>query len=251
MYVTIKKYGQLFLLSLSMLGAMPAYAASLDEKKAIQQRLAEMIPNPNDAVITATAVKGLYQVQLGLTIVYMSADAAFMVNGNMVELDTRQNLTEQARNEYRKKIMDTFDVESMLAFPAKGKEKHVITVFTDIDCPYCVRLHQEVSLLNNSGVTVRYISFPRSGPNTPSYAKAIAVWCSKDQKKAMDDVMLRKVEGGKQCNNHPIDKHIGYVRALEVNGTPNIMLDDGSVLAGYVPALELLKILDSKDKVAK
>lgn len=214
----------------------------------VRSRLQVMIPPPeaSQAKISATGIQGLYQVQLGMTVVYLSADGQFLINGNVIDLDTSTNLTQQVQFEFRKTIMAEMSQESMIVYPAAAgvdKAKHSITVFTDIDCPYCVKLHKEIPLLNAAGINVRYLAYPRSGPNTPSYFKAVSAWCADDPVKSMDDAMSGLAPKNKQCK-HPIDEHMSFANRLEVNGTPNILLENGDLLPGYVPARKLIGMLN-------
>lgn len=214
----------------------------------VRSRLQVMIPpsEASQAKISATGIQGLYQVQLGMTVVYLSADGQFLINGNVIDLDTSTNLTQQVQFEFRKTIMAEMSQESMIVYPAAAgvdKAKHSITVFTDIDCPYCVKLHKEIPLLNAAGINVRYLAYPRSGPNTPSYFKAVSAWCADDPVKSMDDAMSGLAPKNKQCK-HPIDEHMSFANRLEVNGTPNILLENGDLLPGYVPARKLIGMLN-------
>lgn len=214
----------------------------------VRSRLQVMIPpsEASQAKISATGIQGLYQVQLGMTVVYLSADGQFLINGNVIDLDTSTNLTQQVQFEFRKAIMAEMSQESMIVYPAAAgvdKAKHSITVFTDIDCPYCVKLHKEIPLLNAAGINVRYLAYPRSGPNTPSYFKAVSAWCADNPVKSMDDAMSGLAPKNKQCK-HPIDEHMNFANRLEVNGTPNILLENGDLLPGYVPARKLIGMLN-------
>lgn len=130
----------------------------------------------------------------------------------------------------------------MIIFPAKNA-KHTITIFTDIDCGYCRKLHSEVSRYTDAGITVRYLFFPRSGPNTESYFKAVSVWCADDRNQALTDAKLNNKVINKTCEN-PIDKHMQLAQAFGVNGTPAIIADDGTMVPGFVPAKELVKHLN-------
>jgi len=231
-----------FLLSISLASSMVmnAYAA---EMTAIEAQLKTILPNASDAIITETPVAGLYQVQVGMTVVYMSTDGKYLLNGGLIELETRDNLTELAKSGARQSAMQKISESSMIVYPAKGKQNHFITVFSDIDCPYCAKLHKEIPALNEAGITVRYLSYPRSGMGSPSYHKAVSVWCAKDSVKAMDNAMLGKPVEHKVCVN-PVRDHMMEAKYFEVNGTPNIILDNGELLPGYLPAKELIKILN-------
>lgn len=214
-----------------------------DEKRVIQQQLQKIIPNPSAAQIKPSALAGVYEVLIGSQIIYISADGKYALNGSLLNLDTRENLTDIAKANARKAALAEIPESSMILYPAKGKQKHVVTVFTDIDCPYCHKLHKEIPAMNEAGVTVRYMAFPRSGPGKPSYFKAVSAWCADDPAKAMDQAMSGKNIPTKQCDN-PVDMHLQKAEFFGVNGTPNLLLDSGDIIPGYIPAKELIQILN-------
>ncbi len=239
-------YLKRFLLSASLASGLAMFTTSVTaaDTSAIQAQLKLMAPDAPEATITASPVDGLYQVQIGMTVIYMSQDGKFLLNGDFIKVDTRENLTDLARSAARKDAMQSVDESSMIVYPAKGKQRHSITVFTDIDCPYCAKLHKEIPALNDAGVQVRYLSYPRSGQGSPSYHKAVSVWCAKDSAKAMDSAMAGSSVESKVCSN-PVVNHMVEAQRFEVNGTPNIVLESGELLPGYVPAKELIKILNN------
>ncbi|UQB41345.1 DsbC family protein [Thiomicrospira microaerophila] len=208
----------------------------------IQQKLNQVIPTAPSADITKSQVEGLYQVVLGPNVIYITADAKYLFNGNLIDLDSRENLTEIAKDQARVKVLAEIDPQSMVTFKAKGEEKRTITVFTDIDCPFCKRFHNEVKALNENGITVRYLAFPRSGPNTPSYHKMVSVWCDKDPVKAMDDAKNGMEANNQRCEN-PVQMHMMYAQQFGITGTPTMIVDDGSMIPGYVEAKELIPAL--------
>ncbi len=216
---------------------------SAADTSAIQAQLKKMLPNAPEAIITATPMQDVFQVQVGMTVVYMSADGKYLLNGNLIDLETRDNLTDLAKSNARQSAMQNIPESSMIVYPAKGKQKHLVTVFSDIDCPYCAKLHKEIPALNAAGISVRYLGYPRSGMGSPSYHKAVSVWCAKDSAKAMDNAMLGLPVENKVCVN-PVRDHMMEAKRFEVNGTPNIILENGELLPGYVPAKELIKILN-------
>lgn len=225
----------------SILAATPAN--SPDEVKLIQKQLQNIIPNAPDAQVERSVLPGMYEVVVGPLVIYMSADGKYAFNGSLIDLETRENLTDLAKSNARKVLLDKLPESSMILYPAKGKQKHVVTVFTDIDCPYCHKLHKEIPAMNEAGITVRYMAYPRSGPGKPSYLKAVSAWCADDPNKAMDDAMSGKSIPSKQCEN-PVDMHLQQAEMFGVNGTPNLLLESGDIIPGYIPAKELIQILN-------
>ncbi|MEJ2061422.1 MAG: DsbC family protein [Gammaproteobacteria bacterium] len=221
-----------------------AGAAGLDAPAGVLASLNKILPGHKPDAVTPTPVKGLYQISYGPLIFYMSADGKYLFDGNLVNVNTHENLTEAASGKARAEMLAGLDPSrDMIVYAAKGKTKHVITVFTDIDCPYCQRLHTEVPELTRKGVEVRYMFFPRAGIGSSSYKKAVDVWCSKDRKAAMTAAIQGNVPSAKSCDN-PVafDYEIG--QKLGVNGTPAIVLQDGTLIPGYQPADKLIALMD-------
>ncbi|MDX1347353.1 MAG: DsbC family protein [Thiomicrorhabdus chilensis] len=216
--------------------------ATADDKQVIQAQLNKIIPNAPQAQIEPSVVSGLYEVSVGPMVIYMTADGQYVFNGSLINLETRENLTDTAKSEARKQAMSKVSIDSMIVYPAKGDEKHHITVFTDIDCPYCHKMHKEIPALNEAGITVRYLSYPRAGMGSPSYKKAVSVWCSDKPEEQMNLAMKGQAIEPKSCKN-PVAEHMQQAQVFGVNGTPNIILDNGAMLPGYVPAKEVIKIL--------
>lgn len=229
------------LLAVTMAGVVSSVQA--EEYSAIRAQLKQIVPNAPEASIKPSVITGLYEVSVGTMVIYMSEDGKFAFNGNLIDLDTRENLTDKAKSEIRKEAMSKISVDSMIVYPAKDKEKHVMTVFSDVDCPYCHKLHNEIPVLNEAGITVRYLAFPRSGVGSPAYQKWVSAWCAEDPAKAMDKAMKGQPLATKKCD-HPVDEHMQHARFFGVNGTPNIILDSGKMLPGYVPANELIQIFN-------
>ncbi|KUJ74802.1 disulfide bond formation protein DsbC [Thiomicrospira sp. XS5] len=212
------------------------------DEAVIQKKLQQLIPGAPPADIQESQIPGLYQVSIGPKIVYMSADGQYLVSGHIVDLNTRENLTETAQNKARKTELDKLSADNMIVYPAKGEAKRTITVFTDIDCPYCRKLHKEIPALNEAGIEVRYMAYPRAGVGSPAYQKAVSVWCSDDSRQAMDEVMESGRVPAKTCSN-PVQKNMKEAEAFGVSGTPNIVFDSGEMIPGYAPAGDLIKML--------
>ncbi|MDG4811889.1 DsbC family protein [Hydrogenovibrio sp. 3SP14C1] len=228
-------------LSLSMI-ILAAFSQVNADEETIQKKLNQLIPNALAANIKESVIPNLYEVSLGAKIIYMSGDGQYIVNGNIVNLDTRENLTEKALSKVRKTALDKLSANSMIVYSAKGSKKRTITVFSDIDCPYCRKLHKEIPALNQAGIEVRYMAYPRAGVGSDAYKKAVSVWCAEDSAKAMDDAMTKGQVVSKTCQN-PVQKHMKQAEMFGVTGTPNIVFDSGKMIPGYAPAKELIKLL--------
>jgi thiol:disulfide interchange protein DsbC len=187
---------------------------------------------------------GMVAVELhGGSVLYFSADGRYMIAGDLYQLgDELVNVNEAQRDVKRKDLMANVALKDMAVFPAQGQTKAVIAVFTDVDCPYCRKLHQEVPKLNKMGVEVRYLAYPRAGVGSPGYDKLVTAWCSTDRRDAITRLKRGEVLPNKTCPN-PVAQEYELGHAVGLEGTPAIVLQDGRLLPGYMSADELGKVL--------
>ena len=187
-------------------------------------------------------VDGLYEVLSNKGIFYVSGSGQYLIDGNVYDLDNKaNNLTEASFKKVRKNKLKAFE-KDMIVFKA-AQEKHVITVFTDITCVYCQKLHADIDQYNNKGITVRYLAFPRGGLKSSTYHSMISVWCADDPKMALDKAERRQKVEYKTCDNNVKEQYeLGVF--FGIKGTPAIILEDGTLQPGYVPADYLANALD-------
>ena len=204
--------------------------------------LKTMLPGETVTRIRTTPFEGLYEVVLGPNVIYMSGDGRFILKGDLLDMQIRQNLSENQRELARKQIFDDMEANEYIEFSPE-KPKHLIYVFTDTDCAYCRRLHQDVPELNKGGLGVRYLAYPRAGIGSHAYNQMEAVWCAGDRKQALTDAKNGKNIDAKQCPN-PVKNEYELGQKFGVKGTPAIYTESGRELSGYIPPAELLKIMD-------
>ncbi len=226
--------------ALLALFTMQAVAAELPEKYAFVQ---EVLPGVEVTSVTPAAISGLLEVAVGADIYYISQDGRYFMQGEMMDLDTRTNLTEQSRNVARVKYLADFSADTAVTFAAED-EKYKVLVFTDIDCPYCRKLHREIADYNEHGITVEYLFFPRSGPGTDSWAKAEAVWCSDSRQEAMTNAKSGQLVEAEDCGNTAVADHYKLGKDLGIAGTPAIFTESGELIVGYRSADELQLLLE-------
>jgi len=195
--------------------------------------------------VKPTPIDGLYEVRADGQIVYMTADARYAFQGSLIDLEARRNLTEDARAEVRRGELAAYATGGTLDFPARGERKHVIYIFTDVDCGYCRKLHQEVPKLNQAGVTVRYFAYPRAGLESEAYRTMASVWCADDPQAALTAAKGGAAVPDKTCEN-PVKAHFDMGNRIGVQGTPSILLEDGTELGGYAPADQIVQALNQK-----
>lgn len=211
--------------------------------KAVSATVERLLDGSNTA-ITASPVEDFYEVMVDMMVFYISADGRYLLRGDILDLnDGNRNLTDERKGGMRVKALSDVGEESMVVYAPK-EAKHTVTVFTDIDCPYCVKFHREVPKLVDGGVKVRYLAFPRAGIGSNSYQKAVNVWCSEDQQKAMTDAKNGKRLPDKECEN-PVSDHYNLAGRFGIRGTPTLLLEDGAIVPGYVPARQLLHQLNT------
>jgi thiol:disulfide interchange protein DsbC len=218
-------------------------ASQADSEQAITQRLTAL-GLPVEA-IHDSEVDGFKQVETPFGIFYVSGDGKHFIQGRIFEFDEKGNMKDLLAARFSK-LVDS-QSENMIVFPAKN-EKHVITVFTDITCGYCTKLHKEMKEYNDAGITVRYLAYPRQGYQGSVADKMAQIWCADDKQQAMDDAKSnRAINSSKsataQCKNIIKEQYL-LGRKMGVNGTPAIVLPNGDLVPGYKPAQELLKDLE-------
>jgi thiol:disulfide interchange protein DsbC len=225
--------------------AFPAGADSTAEIAAVKQAVQRAMPDSKPDAIVPAPFAGFYEVGVGAQIFYVSADGKLLIDGELYDLQSRRNLTDDRKSIGRKKIVDAIDESTMVVFAPKDV-KYTVTVFTDIDCGYCRKLHNEIRTYTDRGIKVRYAAFPRSGKDTPSYYKAVGVWCAKDRKTAMTNAKLGGTVEEKKCDN-PVDEHLEAGISLGVSGTPTMVFSNGHVVPGYVNAGQLVQLLEKEN----
>ncbi len=216
-------------------------------KKALSVLKKDVVVTKKD--IKSSALPNLYEVTFGARIFYVSKDGKYLLTGELFDVKNARNLTEDAKVAVRLNIMKKIDEKDMIIFtPKDGKVKHTVTVFTDIDCPYCQKMHYEINDYLSRGIRVRYLLYPRAEVGSDTYNKAVSVWCAKDRKAAFADAKARKPIKAATCSN-PVSKHMQIGQEIGVTGTPTIVQQDGRLVPGYVPAKYLIKVLEkNKDK---
>ena len=229
------KFFSLFLLITSLLTSFTVTAEESDSEK-LKQALAKSMPDVKTTKISATPIEGLYEVIVGSQVVYMSVDARYMIEGDLFDLKTKRNVSEEAKSVIRLAAIEQLGADKMLVYRPE-KVKNTITVVTDIDCPYCRRLHSEIPDYLKNDVEVRYIFMPLKGAS--DMKKTVSVWCSDDQQLALDIAKAGGEVEEKTCDN-PIREHLKLARELGVRGTPAIVLENGQLLPGYVPVDKLV-----------
>jgi thiol:disulfide interchange protein DsbC len=185
-------------------------------------------------------IAGIYEFMQGAEISYITADGKYFIDGNLYDMKSRDNLTEALRTHARVALISSVPESEMLIF-SPPNPKYTITVFTDVDCAYCRKLHSQIAELNRLGIRVRYMFFPRTGPGTESWKKAEVVWCSPNRNEALTRAKTgATLDMNKVCAPTPVKREYELGENIGVRGTPAIITENGDYISGYMEPRELL-----------
>lgn len=210
----------------------------------VDKVLAMLFPGTKPDSIGESSIPGFYEVVYGAQVAYVSGDGRFVFRGDILDMKKGENISENSRRNARLNVLAALDEKDMIVFSPK-EAKHTVSVFTDIDCGYCRKLHGQMEKYNKLGIKIRYMSYPRAGIGSPSHKKAVSVWCSKDRKKAMTEAKAGKTVSSEVCKD-PVKQHIAAAEKLGLRGTPLLVLEDGGMYPGFVPPDKLIKVLNKK-----
>lgn len=218
---------------------MAAELTTADEVRARLKQANAAIPI-ND--VSRSQLKGFWEAELpGGQILYVTEDGENFIVGDLFQItDTRfVNLAEEGRNVKRKALMSSIDESEMVVYaPTENEIKSTITVFTDIDCGFCRKLHQEIPELNRMGIAVRYLAYPRAGIPSDSYDKIVSAWCADDPKKALTEAKSGISIEKRTCVNS-VARQFRLGGVMGVTGTPAVVYESGELQAGYMPAAQV------------
>jgi thiol:disulfide interchange protein DsbC len=195
-------------------------------------------------------IPGFYQVIASGQMVYVSADGKYMLTGNLIDLGSKKNLSDDVWADFRKAELAKVPAAERIVF-APAKPRYTVSVFTDVNCGYCRALHEHVADFNKAGIALEYIAWPRegvtttSGSPTPTYTEMVSVWCAADRKAAFTAAKAGKQPKSASCTN-PVKDEFDLGVRLGVTGTPTIVAEDGTVLGGYMTPDQLLKALEKR-----
>jgi thiol:disulfide interchange protein DsbC len=215
----------------------------------VRARVVSKLHGAGPGDVAATPIPGLYEVTMGGVVAYVSEDGKYLVSGNVYDLDTQSNLTATRRNAARASVLASVREDQMIIF-GPPNPKMTITVFTDVDCGFCRKLHSQIADLNKAGVRVRYMMYPRTGPGTESWKKAESVWCAADRKDALTRAKKGDPVKSKACGDAVIKAQYEMGGDLGVEGTPAIFTQNGDYIGGYLPPQELVEAVHESQKAA-
>ena len=211
--------------------------------EAVRDKITDMFSSIERDNIKTSPVDGWYAIQQGPVVAYVSADGRYLLQGDIIDLETRANLTEVARNETRREVVASIEDNEVIVF-SPADVKHTVTVFTDVDCTYCRRLHAQIGEYMEKGIEVRYLLYPRNGPASRSWTTAEQVWCASDRNGALTAAKTDQDFEFSECDATTVQNHYVLGQEVGLSGTPAIVLEDGTLIGGYMPPAQLAARLD-------
>lgn len=230
--------------------AVPASADTDADMAQLRVALLDRFPGAEPDHLAPAPIAGLYEVIIQGNLLYFTPDASYAFRGTLFDLETRRDLSDPVLAKVRMKRLESMPESKMIIFEPEGETKHTITTFTDADCPYCRRMHDEIQTLLDGGIRVRYMLFPRTGVDSPSYNKAVSVWCAEDRNAELTFAKTGGEPEGRSCDN-PVQEHMALANELGLTGTPMSVTDNGERIMGYVPAADLIVRLDAVEELAQ
>jgi len=237
---------KLALVLTAVFGIAPAVAAEPDEVPAEErERIAELFDSIAAEDIFTSPVEGWYTIRKGSVVAYISTDGRYLLQGDIIDLDKQVNLTEESRELSRRDLMSGVDDDQVIAFSPE-EVKYSVSVFTDVDCTYCRRLHSQINDYMAYGIEVRYLMYPRGGPASRTWNTAEEIWCASDRANALTMAKLDRDFESSKCDASMVQDHYILGQEVGLSGTPAIVFEDGELAAGYLPPDALKMRLEQK-----
>ncbi len=212
----------------------------------VQQRVTAALntldPDFKPDYIGAAPFPGFREVVVSGQILYVSDNGRYLIQAQPYDIQNKKFAVSEGLLSYRRTQLATVPQSQRIVFAPKNPQ-YTISVFTDIECGYCRKLHSEIAELNKQGIAVEYLAFPRMGLGSEDYKDMVSVWCAADRKQALTEAKAGKKIQNKNCNN-PVALEYNLGQRIGVNGTPAIFAPDGTQLGGYLPPEKLRALLD-------
>jgi len=232
------------LISAALLALLPvAYADDGDAELArVQQKVGTMFEMIEPEDVGPSPVDGWYMIHKGSIVAYISADGRYLLQGDLVDLENQENLSENVRTETRREAISSVSDDQTIVFSPE-EVKYTVSVFTDVECTYCRRLHSQIDQYLARGIKVRYLMYPRNGPASHAWTVAEHVWCSSDRKNALTMAKLDRDFQTSPCDASIVQDQYVMGHEVGLTGTPAIVLEDGTLIGGYLAPDQLLATL--------
>lgn len=234
------------LLTATAIAAFVSPFALADETDAELEKVRKLVGEQFDMIepedVSRSPVDGWYTIHREHIVAYISADGRYLLQGDLIDLDMGANLTEQLRNDTRRNLLADVGNEKTILF-SPVDPKYTVSIFTDVDCTYCRRLHSQIEEYMAQGIAVRYFLYPRNGPASRAWNTMEDVWCAADRQNALTMAKLDRDFPTNKCDASIVQEHYLLGRDVGLTGTPAIVLEDGSLISGYLPPEQLAATL--------
>jgi|SRR5690606_17993885 len=231
----------------SFLILFASIAAAATPEETVKTAMGKLAPQVKIDVVQESVIPGFYEAIVGSQFIYVSRDGRFILDGSAIDVDSQRDITEAARARSRMASLKDLGADKRIIF-SPPQPRHSVTVFTDIDCPFCRRFHQQIDAYNAAGIAVEYVFLPLD-IHPGADKKAEAVWCAADRKAAFTAAMNGADTGTATCEN-PIAESTRIARAIGINGTPTMLAADGSRVPPQI-SLSPDKLVAELDHIAK
>ncbi|MDH3621799.1 MAG: DsbC family protein [Gammaproteobacteria bacterium] len=219
--------------SLLML-ALSVQASDVDSQLAeARAKVSAMFEFIEPEHVNLSPIDGWFTIHKGSVVAYISSDGRYLLQGDLIDLELQVNLSEQSRTDARRRLVSSLEDEDSILF-SPAEVKHSVTVFTDVDCTYCRKLHAEIDEYLDRGIAIRYVLYPRNGPASRAWSTSEDVVCARDRGAALTAAKLGKEFESQRCDASMLTRHYSLGQDIGLNGTPAIIFDDGTMIAGYL-----------------
>ncbi len=221
-------------LALGLLASGPTLAADDPAIEAVRAKMGTMFEEIKPENVNASPIDGWYTVQKGSIVAYVSKDGRYLLQGDLIDLDEQVNLSERSRVDARRVLISSLDDDQGILFSPQ-EVKYRVTVFTDVECTYCRKLHSQIDDYLAQGIEIRYMLYPRNGPASPSWSTSENVWCASDRQGALTAAKLDHTFASHKCNASSVTESYMLGQDVGLTGTPAIVFEDGTLISGYLP----------------
>jgi thiol:disulfide interchange protein DsbC len=219
-----------------LIALLPTAAVAADtdaQLDAVRAKVSAMFEAIEPEDVNPSQIDGWFLIQKGSVVAYISDDGRYLMQGDLIDLDEQVNLTEQSRSGSRRELMASVADEQTILFAPENPE-YTVTVFTDVDCSYCRKLHSRIDEYMDQGIAIRYVLYPRNGPASRGWSRSEDVWCARDRNNALTMAKLDREFETASCDASIISRHYVLGQDVGLAGTPAIVLEDGTLIGGYV-----------------
>ena len=214
--------------------------SAVAQEAAIRKNLSERLPNlPKIDEVSKTPMNGLFEIRMGNEVMYSDADGSFLIQGALIDVKQKRNLTEERMEKLSAIAFDQLPMKSAFT-QVRGNGKRKLAVFADPNCGYCKRFEKDLQKLDN--VTIHHFLYPILGED--SKTKSRNIWCAKDKAKVWNDWMINgTTPPTTNCDASAVDTVVEFGKKNRITGTPMLLFADGTRVPGAVPMAQVEKML--------